>query len=1584
MNRIFQRIRISITIGFFLVIFILPTSIYSEINDIKPIFSDQFNLDISKSLLTKINVATTDDPIYIDSDATFREVALERNWTGDGTISNPYIITNLILEDTDQQSYLIDISDTTVYFQISNCQISGGDIGIQLYNIIHGSIINSTIINCNSGIRMDSATDSAIVDNEILANNGNSIHVWDSSSIRIINNNLTNNRNGIELGNSNLCLISGNSFSGHYKVEEWLWWDGGCGLSLYSSNNNEISANYFYNNSGTAISLSDSFTNNIFENDIFNNHDTGIELHNSEDNSITNNNIFNNGRTGIYLESARYNQITGNILQNDGLEVHGWESTHFNQDEVANNTVNGKPLLYIYNELDLIISANDSVGQILLLSCINITISSHNLSNTDTGIFLAFCTTIIINKCEIKESDNFGIRSFRSIDVNIYNTNISSENEGIRFSESLQSETINNTVFNSQKGITIDWGSEFTTIKSNKIVNCTEGIVIDGAPWNIIADNEILNTTEKSIIIRYSNSNTIFNNNITGTGHGIYIEDTFSTFISNNHLQNQGLFIPHWSSHSFREIIVFNNTVNEKPLIYWIDVLGEIVPEAGEIILIDCEDLLIANQNLSFTSVGLLMQSCSNISIQNSFFMNNTEYGIYSHQTSTCSISSNNITKNQQGIFTEGGFFINISDNIVTDNKERGIFVRTPRAGEIFYHNGHSYLFIDNWINWDDAKNYCEGLGGHLVTISDNQENNFIINNFQQQYGEIWIGLSDVESEGDWQWTTGEPFTYENWDDGEPNGGYDENYAQMLWSSRWGDAAPLVNFRFVCEWDFIVSVSETVPLSVCGNIVLNNRDGVRIEECSKSLISANLIANNSFSGLEIGDSSSCEITDNQVLNNGGGIELSGSGSNIIINNTVINYGFLFDGWETAHHRQLIVENNTVNGKHLIYWLDIQDAVVPDGAGQIFLINNARVNITDQYITHTAIGVWVLDSNNINVHNNNISNSDRIGILFSQSQNCQIIQNSFIQNEDGIVIEGYQSSDNTITENSILNNSENGVRISQSPWSQISNNTISNNYRGISCYGSDFSEFINNTVINNSDQGIYIDYSLYCTLESNYVSNSSMGINIYYSQTCGIKNNFILNCNGVGLAIDSDECTLLNNTISKNFEGIRWYYSYNCVIQSNRIDKNRYNGIFLDYCMEFTILNNIISNNGGDGLSSVGEIYSTDIEDNLIVNNSLNGIELENVVDCTITRNDILNNQYHGVNLVSIDSCDITYNDIINNSRLGIILIESYASNIRYNTISENRILGIVCISIYDCVFTNNLLSKNSLTLYSRQNISEEGDFLIPTSLLFVGSSNSIVEDNQFIDNYGAAVLLHDSDNMEIKDNSISNNIYGFFFDQDSELNLVKRNDFVSNFLIKTQVNTFNSQAFDNGSDNTIVFNYWNDWVSPDDDKDGYVDIPYELDGFSNNQDPLPLASVNPPLTHRLTSPRLLYPNGGEILEKNLIIGWLPAIESFDSSVFYSIYYSSNNGKEWSLIAEDLFDNEYWWDTRYHFDSSSCLLKVVAKTPEGITEEDITDYVFSINNGNKPPPPPPPLEMRILLFLFFALSAVGILRQSRKT
>ena len=93
----------------------------------------------------------------------------------------------------------------------------------------------------------------------------------------------------------------------------------------------------------------------------------------------------------------------------------------------------------------------------------------------------------------------------------------------------------------------------------------------------------------------------------------------------------------------------------------------------------------------------------------------------------------------------------------------------------------HWYRLTLENIGFWAAEDLAVAQGGHLVTIRDQAQNDWLFDTFSNNFFPqgMWIGLNDEAVEDVFEWTSGEPVTFLNWAAGNPNGGSVENFVAL-------------------------------------------------------------------------------------------------------------------------------------------------------------------------------------------------------------------------------------------------------------------------------------------------------------------------------------------------------------------------------------------------------------------------------------------------------------------------------------------------------------------------------------------------------------------------------------------------------------------------------------------------------------------------------------------------------------------------------------------------------------------------------------------------------------------------------------
>jgi len=138
-------------------------------------------------------------------------------------------------------------------------------------------------------------------------------------------------------------------------------------------------------------------------------------------------------------------------------------------------------------------------------------------------------------------------------------------------------------------------------------------------------------------------------------------------------------------------------------------------------------------------------------------------------------------------------------------------------------------------FTFDEAVLDAESRGGYLATITNSDENNDVD---EIATSNEWLGGTDKEVEGVWEWITGEEWTYSNWNPNEPNNSNNEDGLHIYSNGKWNDI-PLTNdYAYILEKPVFTEISDPLNPDSDGNGYSDLLD--------KGLLAWYLFENNSY------------------------------------------------------------------------------------------------------------------------------------------------------------------------------------------------------------------------------------------------------------------------------------------------------------------------------------------------------------------------------------------------------------------------------------------------------------------------------------------------------------------------------------------------------------------------------------------------------------------------------------------------------------------------------------------------------------------------------------------------------------------
>ncbi len=362
---------------------------------------------------------------------------------------------------------------------------------------------------------------------------------------------------------------------------------------------------------------------------------------------------------------------------------------------------------------------------------------------------------------------------------------------------------MNNNISNNDKGVYL-WYSNNNIVSENIISNNTRGILNYFSDYTSIAQNTLVDN-EYAIYIQSSKQNEIYGNSM--ISNGIFI---------------RGDFINEWNSHTIDSL----NSVNHKPVYYWRNKSGGIIPQgAGQVILANCSEVTVENQKLVNGSVGVIIGFSSNIFISNNN-VSNQSYGFYIYNCQFISIIKCNIIHNIiGGITIRKSNGSEIRENWISNNND-GIYhyqcSKSNIIGNIFLNNRDALYVHGGTHNIISFNNFSQNSVESLLCVMGNHtkiSSNIVSYNY--------IGLQFILM--DYSYVTGNKISY------------NEHHG--------------INFQG--------SHNNTIS----GNNVTNNSKGIYFSQSKDNIVIGNDFYSNFEDGIYLYLSNNNKIHHNNLINN---------------------------------------------------------------------------------------------------------------------------------------------------------------------------------------------------------------------------------------------------------------------------------------------------------------------------------------------------------------------------------------------------------------------------------------------------------------------------------------------------------------------------------------------------------------------------------------------------------------------------------------------------------------------------------------------------------------------------------------------
>lgn len=245
----------------------------------------------------------------------------------------------------------------------------------------------------------------------------------------------------------------------------------------------------------------------------------------------------------------------------------------------------------------------------------------------------------------------------------------------------------NCTIMSFWVGVHMYFSSDVSLLNNNIMSNLNDGLQIIVSNGSYVGDNTFTHNGGRAIWLASSTETNISGNFVTDNDAGVIISSS-SAVMKNNKISGNYLNfgVDGGQLSHFIIDVDTSNTVNNKPIYYWVNKQNMEVPlDAGYVAVVNSTNIAVKNITLTQNYSGILSCFTSNLTMQNVSLFNNN-YGIVLFKSSNNNITGCDIETGYYGILLQDSHNNSITRSRIINN-QYGIKLVRSSDNQIYYNN---------------------------------------------------------------------------------------------------------------------------------------------------------------------------------------------------------------------------------------------------------------------------------------------------------------------------------------------------------------------------------------------------------------------------------------------------------------------------------------------------------------------------------------------------------------------------------------------------------------------------------------------------------------------------------------------------------------------------------------------------------------------------------------------------------------------------------------------------------------------------------------------------------------------------------